>query len=64
MREINPDYLLVLIWSFRSEVVKQELDYIKNGGKLIFHLPIFHFVDRDNYKSYLKDNFKTFSFNY
>ncbi len=64
MREINPDYLLVLIWSFRSEVVKQELDYIKNGGKLIFHLPIFHVVDRDNYKSYLKDNFKTFSFSY
>ena len=28
----NPKYLLVLIWSFRSEVIKQELNYIKKGG--------------------------------
>ena len=63
-RKINPDYLLVLIWSFRPEVIKQELSYIKRGGKLIFHLPTFHVVDKENYKEYLKDDFKTFSFNY
>ena len=63
-RKINPDYLLVLIWSFRPEVIKQELSYIKGGGKLIFHLPTFHVVDKENYKDYLKDDFKTFSFNY
>ena len=63
-RKINPDYLLVLIWSFRPEVIKQELNYIKQGGKLIFHLPTFHVVDKENYKDYLKDDFKTFSFNY
>lgn len=64
MRKKNPDYLLVLIWSFRTEVIKQELKYIKKGGKLIFHLPIFHIVDKFNYKSYLKDDFKTYSFTY
>ena len=64
MRKIHPDYLLVLIWSFRPEVIKQELSFIKKGGKLIFHLPIFHVVDKNNYKSYLKDNLKTFSYNY
>jgi NDP-4-keto-2,6-dideoxyhexose 3-C-methyltransferase len=64
MRKIKPDYLLVLIWSFRTEVIKQELSYIKKGGKLIFHLPIFHVVDKNNYKSYLKDDLKTFSFSY
>jgi len=39
MRVLNPQYMLVLIWSFRSEIIKQELDYLKKGGNLIFHLP-------------------------
>ena len=45
MRKLKPDYLFVLIWSFRKEVIKQEEKYIKNGGKLIFHLPKFHIID-------------------
>ena len=62
MRKMKIDYIFVLIWSFRSEVIKQEKKFIKNGGKLIFPLPIFHIVDRENYISYLKEDFKTFSF--
>jgi len=62
MRKRNPKYLLILIWSFRSEVIKQELSYIKKGGKLIFHLPIFHVVDKSNYKKYLKSNFNSMSY--
>ena len=57
MRKINPKYLLVLIWSFRSEVIAQEKKFIKNGGKLIFPLPDFHTVDKDNYLEYLKKDF-------
>ena len=52
----------VLIWSFRSEVIKQEKEYIINGGKLIFHLPMFHIVDKDIYKAYLKTDFKSFAY--
>ena len=62
MRKKNPKYLLVLIWSFRSEVIKQEINYILKGGKLIFHLPIFHIVDKSNYKNFLKKSFNSFSF--
>jgi len=62
MRELKPDYLLVLIWSFKSEVIKQEIDYIKKGGKLIFHLPFLHIVDRENYKNHLNENFDAFSY--
>ena len=62
MRKIKPKYLLVLIWSFRSEVIKQEKQFIENGGKLIFPLPVFHVVDRENYKKYLKEDFSLFSF--
>ena len=62
MRKMNPKYLLVFIWSFRSEVIKQEEKFIKKGGKLVFPLPIFHIVDKENYKKYLKQDFKIFSF--
>ena len=57
MRKINPKYLLVLIWSFRSEVIEQEKKFIKKGGKLLFPLPDFHIVDKDNYLEYLKKGF-------
>jgi len=62
MRSLKPKYLVVLIWSFRSEVIKQEEKFIKNGGKLIFPLPVFHIVDKENYKKYLKEDFKLYSF--
>jgi len=64
MRQKKPKYLLVLIWSFRSEVIKQEEDFIKNGGTLIFHLPMFHIIDKDNYKQFLDSDFKSFSYDY
>ena len=62
MRKLKPDYLLVLIWSFKSEVIKQEINYIKKGGKLIFHLPFLHIVDKENYIEHLNENFDAFSY--
>lgn len=64
MRRMQPKYLLVLIWSFRSEVIKEEINYLKNGGNLVFHLPKFHIVNYKNYKNYLKKSFKQFSYSY
>ena len=64
MRKIFPKYLLVLIWSFRKEVIKQEKEYIKSGGNLIFHLPKFHIINKKNYRSYLKKSFKDMSYRY
>ena len=57
MRKMKPDYLFVLIWSFRSEVIKQEKKFLLNGGKLIFPLPIFHIIDKYNYKYYQNERF-------
>ena len=62
MREKNPDYILVLIWHFRKEVIKDEIDYIKNGGNLIFHLPKIHIVNKNNYKKYCNSDFSDLSF--
>ena len=64
MRILNPKYLLVLIWSFRSEIIKQELNYLKKGGNLIFHLPKFHIVNKSNYKKYINKDFKELSYKY
>jgi NDP-4-keto-2,6-dideoxyhexose 3-C-methyltransferase len=63
MRKKKPKILLVLIWSFRKEVIKQELKFIKNGGKLLFHLPMFHMVDKNNYMNFMNSNFESFSYN-
>ena len=38
-RKEKPDYFLVLPWFFRSEIIKRESEFIKQGGKLIFPLP-------------------------
>ena len=64
MRVLEPKYLLVLIWSFRSEIIKQELNYIKNGGNLIFHLPKFHIINKKNYKNFINKDFKNLSYKY
>ena len=64
MRTLRPKYILVLIWSFRSEVIKEELDYIKKGGNLIFHLPKFHIINRKNYKEFINKDFKKLSYKY
>ena len=62
MRKMRPEYLFVLIWSFRSEVIKQEKKFLLSGGKLIFPLPIFHIIDKDNYKDYLNKNLSSLGY--
>ena len=57
MRKIGPDYLLVFIWHFRKEVIEDEIEYIKNGGTLIFNLPRIHFVNKSNYRDYMQASF-------
>jgi NDP-4-keto-2,6-dideoxyhexose 3-C-methyltransferase len=63
MRKLNPKYLFVLIWSFRSEVIKQEIKFILKGGKLVFPLPIFHIIDKNNYKHFINKKLESFGFN-
>ncbi len=62
MRKLKPKYLFVLIWSFRTEVIKQELEFLKKGGKLVFPLPIFHIIDGQNYKYFLNKKLDTLGY--
>ena len=63
MRKLKPKYLFVLIWSFRSEVIKQEKRFILKGGKLVLPLPIFHIIDKENYKFFLNEKLSVFGHN-
>jgi NDP-4-keto-2,6-dideoxyhexose 3-C-methyltransferase len=53
MRRERPDYLFVLIWHLRREVILDERVYLEGGGRLVFHLPHLHIVDKDNWQRYL-----------
>jgi hypothetical protein len=64
MRTLNPKFLLVLIWSFRSEIIKQEINYIKKGGNLVFLLPKFHIINKNNYTKYSNKSFNELSYKY
>ena len=41
MRIDPPDYLLVLPWHFRDEIIKREDVFLNNGGQLLFPFPNF-----------------------
>lgn len=46
-RKMKPDYMLVLIWFFKDEIIRREKDYLEQGGKLLFPMPYLHLVSRD-----------------
>jgi GDP-mannose 4,6-dehydratase len=44
MRESPPDYLLVLPWHFKGEILKREDDFLNGGGQFIFPFPHFEII--------------------
>lgn len=44
MRKDPPDYLLVLPWQFKAEIIEREKEYLNNGGKMIFMFPQFEII--------------------
>lgn len=47
MRAAPPDYLLVLPWHFKAEIIEREKTFLDQGGTLIFPLPTFSLVSRN-----------------
>ena len=44
VRNMKPDYMLVLPWHFISEFVKRESEFLRNGGKFIVPCPRFEII--------------------
>ena len=42
---LKPDYLLVLPWHFKPNIIQRESAYLQRGGKLLFPLPEIHTVE-------------------
>lgn len=40
----RPDFLMVMPWHFKANVIQREAAYLKRGGKLLFPLPEIHTV--------------------
>lgn len=62
IKEFKPDFLFVLVWHFRTEVIRSEMHYLESGGKLVFHLPRFHVVTKENYRLYVDQTFEDLAF--
>ncbi len=62
LRKKKPDYLFVLIWHFRKEVIQDEIEYLEQGGKIVFDLPRMHVVDKTNYQRYLDTSFEDLAY--
>lgn len=39
VKAMSPDYMLVLPWHFRTNIMEREAEFLASGGKLIFPLP-------------------------
>ena len=46
-REMNPNYMLVIPWCFKEEILEREKTYIQNGGKMLFVMPYPYYVDKN-----------------
>lgn len=53
LRNIKPKFILVLIWPFRNEVLKDEKKLIEQGTNFIFSLPRFHIISKKNKKKFI-----------
>ncbi len=46
-RDDNPDYTLVLPYQFKNEIMNQESNYLRRGGKMIFALPELQIIGKE-----------------
>ena len=45
-----PDYALILAWNFQKEIIKNNNEYLKKGGKFIIPIPKLKIISKNNYK--------------
>ena len=46
-KKLKPSLMLVLPWNFKKEILKNQQEFIKKDGKLLFLMPYLHFIDKN-----------------
>jgi GDP-mannose 4,6-dehydratase len=46
MRLSPPEFLLVLPWHFKNEIIQRENEYLERGGQLVFPFPNFEIISK------------------
>lgn len=44
----NIDVALLLSWNFKEEIVKQQKEFLDNGGKFLCPLPVVEYIEKEN----------------
>jgi len=50
---LKPDFVLILAWNFFKEIIIQNKEYLKQGGKFITPFPKINTITYKNYKKFL-----------
>jgi nucleoside-diphosphate-sugar epimerase len=71
MRDSPPEFLLVLPWHFKEEIIEREKNFLENGGQLLFPFPEFEIISNkpkvlltgcDGFiASYIKEQFNDYT---
>ena len=48
----KPDYAILLAWNFAKEIIRNNKNFIKNGGKLIIPIPKLKVISKKNLNEY------------
>lgn len=46
LRTDRPEYVMILPWNFRDEIIRQQHDFLESGGKFVVPIPTLEIVER------------------
>jgi hypothetical protein len=48
--KFKPDYALLLAWNFSNEIINNNLNFLKKGGKFIIPIPKLKIINYKNFR--------------
>jgi hypothetical protein len=49
MLKFKPDYALLLAWNFSNEIIRNNINFLKRGGKFIIPIPKLKIITFKNF---------------